>query len=126
MEYEKALAIRLLPGSKGLCEWEILGESKEEVYVWAMCQVVFSSDGAATSAPAVVYLDTEGNIKKVRIPRSGTKHAPDIRKLFPSELHESILSHSQFIDTEKMWLHIQLRHNNPEPPLIAISGIKLP
>ncbi len=124
IEYENALAVRLLPGSKGLCEWEILGENEQEIYVWAMCQVPYSAEGAATSAPAVISFDTDGNIEKVEIPRDGNQYPTDIRKLFPTELHEKILSHS--IDTEKMWDHIQLRHNSSEPPLIVIEGTMLP
>ena len=124
IEYENALAVRLLPGSKGLCEWEILGEKEHEIYVWAMCQVQYSTEGAATSAPAVISFDTDGNIEKVEIPRDGNQYPIDIRKLFPTELHEKILSHS--IDTEKMWDHIQLRHNSSEPPLIVIEGTMLP
>jgi len=123
-EYENALTIRLLPGSEGLCEWEILGKNDKEVYVWAMCQVASSSDGAATSAPAVIELDSEGNIRSVKMPGDGSYYVPDIRKLFPEDLHEKILSHS--IDIREMWNHIQLRHKTPEPPLIAVSGTRLP
>jgi len=32
----------------------------------------------------------------------------------------------QDVDVEGMWAHIQSRHANPEPPLIALSGTPLP
>jgi hypothetical protein len=129
MEYENALAAVFLPSPylarKGLCEWEILGQSKNEVYVWAMCQVSDSSEGAAMSAPAVIYLMKDGSIDKVKVPRDGSLYVGDIRKMFPKELQEKILSQS--ISTlDKMWSHIQLRHTNPEPPLIVGSGVSLP
>jgi hypothetical protein len=39
-EYENALAksiLSFLPPKEVLCEWEILGRSEQEVYVWATC-----------------------------------------------------------------------------------------
>jgi hypothetical protein len=129
VEYENALAAVFLPISdppgKGLCEWEILGQSELEVYVWAMCQVTDSADGAAMSAPAVIYLSENGNIEKVEVPGDGSKYMEDIRMMFPQELQEKILSQS-INNIDEMWPHIQLRHKNPAPPLIAGSGTSLP
>lgn len=128
-EYENALAavflpVPFLPG-KGLCEWEILGQSEDAVYVWALCQVSNSAGGAAMSAPAVIHLTENDNIEKVEIPRDGSQYAVDIRKMFPNKLQEKILSQS--IDSlDEMWNHIQIRRNNPEPPLIVETGISLP
>jgi hypothetical protein len=129
MEYENALAAVFLPSpylpGKGLCEWEILGRLENEVYVWAMCQVADSAEGAAMSAPAVIYLAENDSIEKVKVPGDGSQYAVDIRKIFPQELQEKILSQS--INTlDEMWPHIQLRHKNPEPPLIVESGVSLP
>ena len=124
IEYENALAARFLPGSKGYCEWEILGHNKQEIYLWAICQTQFSVEGAAMSAPAVIYFDTDGNIKKVKVPKDGSQYGESIRELFPEELHEKIFSHS--VDVEIMWDHIQLRHSSPEPPLIVLEGTELP
>ena len=67
-EYQRALASRFLQGKKGLCEWKLLGKDGQEVYVWAMCQVLSSSEGAAMSAPAVIYLDKDDAIENVEIP----------------------------------------------------------
>ena len=124
VEYERALAGKFLPGTEGMCEWEILGEQGDKIYVWAVCQVKFSLNGAATSAPAVIYLKEDGEIKDVKMPRDGTQYASDIRDLFPSELHGKVLSNT--VDTNTMWLHIQKRHRNPEPPLIVLAGSELP
>ena len=123
-EYQNALASRFLQGKKGLCEWKLLGKDGQEVYLWAMCQVASSPEGAAMSAPAVIYLDKDGAIEKVEIPRDGEQYSEDVGELFPEALHEKILSHS--IDTDQMWSHIQSRHEDPEPPVIVISGKELP
>jgi hypothetical protein len=37
--YEKALSQSIGNTGNGLCEWEILGNSGNEVYVWALCKV---------------------------------------------------------------------------------------
>jgi hypothetical protein len=126
MEYENALALAFLPWSgNGLCEWELLGQSEHEVYVWAICQIADSPEGAAMSAPAVIYLKENNSIEKVEIPRDGAQYSVDIRQMFPQNLQEKILSNS-INSMQKMWDHIQLRHKYPEPPLIVGSGILLP
>jgi len=126
MEYENALALAFLPWSgNGLCEWEILGQSGHEVYVWAICQIADSPEGAAMSAPAVIYLTENNSIEKVKVPRDGSYYSVDIRQMFPRKLQEKILSNS-INSLQEMWAHIQLRHKNPEPPLIVESGISLP
>jgi hypothetical protein len=126
LEYQNALAAVFLPSTPGLCEWQILGQSKREVYVWAICQEADSPNGAAMSAPAVIYLsEGDTSIGKVEVPRDGSQYSIDIRKMFPQELQEKILSNS--VDSlQEMWSHIQTRHKNPEPPLIVNSGISLP
>jgi len=126
MEYENALALAFLPWSgNGLCEWEILGQSGHEVYVWAICQIADSPEGAAMSAPAVIYLTENNSIEKVEVPRDGSQYSVDICQIFPQKLQEKLLSHS-INSLQEMWAHIQLRHKNPEPPLIVGSGISLP
>lgn len=129
MEYENALAavffpLPYMPG-KGLCEWIILGHSEHEVYVWAICQVADSAEGAAMSAPAVIYLAENDSIEKVNVPGDGSKYGVDIREMFPQDLQEEILSQS-INSLDEMWAHIQLRHKKPEPPLIVEAGIALP
>jgi hypothetical protein len=124
MEYENALAKVILPISSGICEWEILGQKNQEVYVWAICQVTNNSLDSAASLPAVILLGSDGGIEKVQIPGDGTHYAIDIRKMFPKELQDKIFNQS--VDTGKMWSHIKLRQKNPEPPLIVASGVILP
>ena len=124
MKYERTLALEILGTSDAICEWEILGQSNQEVYVWAICQITNLEIGSAASVPAVIYLGNDGNIEKVQIPGNGTQYGIDIRKMFPSELQEQIIMQSVSIDG--MWSHIQSRHKNPEPPLIVLSGVSLP
>jgi hypothetical protein len=128
MLYEDALAARLLSipleRGAGYCEWEILGQEGQEVYLWAICQVADDPDGAATSAPVVVTLANYGGIERVDMPRDGTLYGEDIRAMFPKELQNIIFD--QNVDVEGMWAHIQSRHANPEPPLIVLSGMPLP
>ena len=80
MEYENALAVKFLHGSQGYCEWEILGQSQQEIYLWAICQTRFSSEGAAMSAPAVIYLDADGDIEKVEVPKDGVPVQREMEK----------------------------------------------
>ena len=128
MLYEDALASRLLmiPNVRGtgLCEWEILGQDRREVYLWVMCQVADDPQGSATSAPVVVTLDDSGGIAQVDMPRDGSLYGEDILAMFPEDLWSVIFFETADIDG--MWSHIQQRHNHPEPPLIVQQNIELP
>lgn len=128
MLYEDALAARLLSipleRGAGYCEWEILGQEGQEVYLWAICQVADDPDGAATSAPVVVRISSDGKIAGVEMPRDGSLYGEDIRAMFPKKLHNTIFD--QDVDVEGMWAHIQSRHANFEPPLIESSDVPLP
>jgi hypothetical protein len=124
MIYEQALANEVLSGSKGICEWDIIGQRDREVYVWAMCQVTNNVLGKAASVPAVIYFGKDGCIDRVQIPRDSPNYEIDIRKLFPQELQELVFLGPMNID--QMWSHIKLRQKNPEPPLIVLSGVDLP
>jgi len=124
MEYEHALAMKLLGTTEAICEWEVLGQTARDVYVWAVCQINSLAIGTATSVPAVLSLENGGRIEGVQIPGDGTRYEIDIRQLFPPDLQEEILSTE--VDTEAMWDHLQWRHKNPGPPLIVLSGGTLP
>lgn len=128
MLYEDALAARLLsiPISRGdgYCEWQILEQEGLEVFVWAICQLAGDPSGTATSAPVVITLSGDGLITGVEMPRDGSLWGDDVRAMFPEDLWSAIFFETADIDG--MWAHIQSRHVNPEPPLIALSGILLP
>lgn len=124
MEYENALALEILQTSDAICEWNILGQENQDVYVWAMCQITNLEIGSAASVPAVIHLGNNGSIEKVQIPGDGTQYGIDIRKMFPPELHDKIFEQSVGIDA--LWSHLELRQKNPEPPLNVLSGVSLP
>ncbi len=131
-EYEIALAMKLLPPSglartpgEVLCEWEILGRSDQEVYVWAFCQAPpYDIEGlqhpSIASIPAVVHLGADGAVQSVEIPGSGTAYDRDIRVLFPPDVQEIIFKH--IVDTNKMEVHINARREIPQPPLVVLSA----
>ena len=124
MEYEHALALEILWTSDAICEWKILGQKNQEVYIWAMCQITNLEIGSAASVPAVIHIGNNGSIEKVQIPGDGTQYGIDIRKMFPPELHDKIFEQSVGVD--EMWSHLELRQKNPEPPLIVLAGVSLP
>lgn len=58
-EYQTALAKNVLahlPPEEVLCEWDILGRSGNDVYVWAVCR----DKVGGGSLPAVIHLETDG------------------------------------------------------------------
>ena len=126
-EYQNALAHKFLPTSYSqetvLCEWELLGQSGQEIYIWAFCQAT-GSIPSAKSAPAVVYLGSDGAVQSVETPGDGSFYAPDVNRLFPPDVQEKIFT--RLVDVERMRVHIDLRIEHPEPPLIVLSATSAP
>jgi len=123
MLYERALSKAVVNQDDGLCEWEILGKSGNEVYVWAECRVM-EPIGTAGSGPAVIYLGENGGIEKVTIPRDGNYNPVDIQALFPTDIQEKVF-HSSF-DGPAADRHIDERLKSNGPPIIVLSGTPLP
>lgn len=124
--YEKALAKAVVAEEDGLCEWEILGTSANEVYVWADCKVRGPIETAG-SGPAVIYLGESNEIEKVSLPRDGISfYSKDIRDLFPVDVQEKIFNPGYNVNAEKAMKHIDERLKSNGPPLISISGTPLP
>lgn len=132
-EYEHALAgkfLSYLPPVEVLCEWEILGQSGQEVYVWAFClglPPVGRSEKYAPGAgiPAVIHLGLDGSVQSVELPRDGgPSYTEGIRKKFPKDVQKRIfgnlIHYSALID------HAKLRRENPGPPLIVLPATPQP
>lgn len=132
-EYEIALAKTLFPSSfipgEFLCEWEILGQSNQEVYVWAEC-ISISVDISGLpyyegGIPAVIHVEPDGSIQSVEIPGGGADYAADIRLMFPLEAQERIFG--GLISFEELREHLRWRREHPEePPLIVVSATPTP
>lgn len=129
-EYENALARKLLPLSppeKVLCEWELSGQSGQEVYVWAVCKEtapvaeISQFFFPAASVPAVIYLGTDGAVQKVEIPEYGSNYLSDFRSMFSLDVQRRIA------DVGKMEDHLEFRFTHlEEPPLIVLSATPIP
>lgn len=127
-EYEAALAKALFPSSfipgKFLCEWEILGRSDLEVYVWTVCMSIFSVGSAGLpyhgSIPAVIHIQADGSVQSVEIPRAGTNYASDIRQMFPPDAQERYFE--GLMHVQELTDHLNWRREHPEePPLIVLN-----
>jgi hypothetical protein len=121
-EYENALAKSVLPhlGSEEvLCEWDLLGRSAGEVYVWAVCS---GMDGGG-SVPAVIHLEEDRSIQSVeRI----INWSADILRLFPTDVRGKFDIYPSGRARE-MSEHIEQRRIHPgEPPLIILSTTPTP
>jgi hypothetical protein len=124
MEYEDALARKFVPSQGAvLCEWELLGRSGQEIFVWAFCQAS-GSIPTGMSAPAVIHLGSDGTVQNVEVPGDGSLYASDVRRLFPPYVREKIFARLIYVD--RMIEHIYLRLEHPEPPLIVLSATSVP
>ncbi|MBK6645083.1 MAG: hypothetical protein IPG44_04915 [Anaerolineales bacterium] len=132
-EYERALASRLLflhPLEEILCEWEILGQSGLEVYVWAVCLGLPPKGRSElyapiASVPAVIHLGLDGSVQSVELPRDGGRdYGEGIRDIFPVDVRERISKRS--IGIVAMADHAKLRRKNPGPPLIVLLATPQP
>jgi len=108
-----------------LCEWDILGRSDREVYVWARCFAPHAGD----TKPAVIHLETDGSIQKVEVPFHGSAWESVIQKLFPADIQEKIEGYFDSASSnsgraEELRIHLLYRLTHPDvPPLIILSVI---
>ncbi|MCQ3954328.1 hypothetical protein FBQ83_06710 [Chloroflexi bacterium CFX5] len=122
-EYEAALAKSILPmfDYMVLCEWDILGRSEQEVYVWAACR----APGGDDSRPAVIRLGIDGAIQEVEVLKRSA--SSNVDELFPKEVQEKFNFYVQMYGFDgrlrELYDHLIYRETHPEtPPLIVLSS----
>lgn len=99
-----------------LCEWDILGQSDQKIYVWAEC-----AGNSWGRGPAVVYLEADGSIKNVDYAFPGYGRDDVIQKLFPVDVQSKIYLYFSSFRSQEMVEHIEYRYLHPEePPLIVL------
>ncbi len=135
-EYQTELAKRVLSDSgadfpyyeTAVCEWDILGRSGQEVYVWAIC----SAPGIGGDTPAAISLVIDGSIQKVKVPGHGSSAEANIQRMFPADVREKIVLYSSLSShgpgrVNELILHLQYRVAHPEElPLIVLSTTPQP
>ena len=129
MEYQTALAkaiLSYLPQEEVLCEWEILGRSGNDVYMWAVCR----GKDSGGSMPAVIQLESDGSVLSVETATSTTSNnsswSENIVKLFPPDVREKFAYYNGG-RVKEMEEHIEWRRIHPEePPLIILAGTPTP
>ena len=134
-EYQTELIKAMLSGYDpalydiALCEWDILGRSNQEVYVWAECGI---QGGAGGGRPAVIHLETNGTVKSVEVPEiNNSTWDSQIRRMFPEDVRNKFdfyTGKSLFVGRVKeMMNYIDYRQTHPEePPLIILSAMPMP
>lgn len=121
-EYQTALAKNVLahlPAEEVLCEWDILGRSGSDVYVWAVCR----GEVGGGSVPAILHLGTDGDIQSVE---RAINWSADIPRLFPPDVRERFPLYPAG-RAKELQEHIDWRRMHPdEPPLIVLSATPTP
>lgn len=128
-EYQSELAKLVLshPGGEyslyeyALCEWDILGNEGDKLYVWAECGYDAWGNG-----PAVIYLDADSSIKDVEyaFPQYGRDEV--IKKLFTPDVQVKIYMYFSSSRSREMVEHINYRFLHPEePPLIVLLNLSV-
>src|SRR5688572_22337853 len=138
-EYEDALArtiLSFLPREEVICEWEILGRSDQEVYVWALCTSIISlgtspisgtETFSSSSIPAVIHLREDGSVQSVEIPGAGSDYARDISRMFPLDVQEKFENYHFGRAGREIGEHLVWRRTHPEePPLIVLLANPVP
>jgi hypothetical protein len=132
-EYEFALAKKLLsylPPEEVLCEWEILGQSGQEVYVWAVCLGLPPAGRGEEYAPyagipAVIHLGSDGSVQSVELPRdNSSSYVEGIQNIFPKDVQERIFN--RLINYVALTDHAEERREYPGPPLIVLLATPQP
>jgi hypothetical protein len=129
-EYQTELIKAVLSGydpalyKYALCEWDILGRSGQEVYVWAWCA---TRGGGGGKRPAVIHLDTNGAIQKVTVPAiNNLTWVSQIQAMFPEDVREKLDLYYFNVCVycgrpEELRIHLNYRETHPEePPLVVL------
>lgn len=120
-----------------LCEWDILGQSGQEVYVFAIC--VPADENGNTNRPAIIYLEADGSIQSVKVAEyEGSFY--DLG-LFPANVQRNLcfysLVSSQCPDAtyypnyprprvDALYARLEYRKIHPEePPLVVLLAISV-
>ena len=109
------------PSKDALCEWDILGRSGQEMYVWAVCASIWGNG----IRPAVIYLDADSSIRDVKV--AGYKGQFYDLELFPADVREKlniyIFPPYSGGRPSELGQHLEYRLTHPEePPLIVLSA----
>ena len=112
-----------------LCEWDILGRSGQEVYVWAYCA---TGGGGSGSHPAVIHLNVDGTIQNVEAALYGYSRDSVIQELFPADVRDKIYMY-YFPSVpytgrpEVLRKHLHYRREHPEElPLVVLLATPSP
>lgn len=129
-----------------LCEWDILGRSSREIYVYSVCIGATTKGNRDMRKPAIIYLELDGSIQRVKIPDPKGPNSEifdydpfpkDVQEKFcyyfdpfPSDLPQCpypYLSGSPRPRLDEMYTHIKYRMEHPEePPLVVLSATTTP
>lgn len=123
-EYENALAKSVLPHllpEEVLCEWDILGRTAQNVFVWAVCR----DEMGGGSIPAVIHLEEDGTILNIETTESNWSEE-NLNRLFPADVQARFVLYPSGRARE-MAEHIEWRRSHlEEPPLIVLSAASAP
>jgi hypothetical protein len=121
-EYQSALAksFSFSQSELALCEWDFLGQTNQEVYVWAVCE---NLGGSGVSAPAVIHLGADGSVQNVENPKHWNSDFP---RMFPTDIQEKF-DYYHFGRANELSTHIAWRRMHPEePPWIVLLATPMP
>lgn len=117
-DYEAALGkVILKVAEPSLCEWEILGRTVQEIYVWAVCTSISPIGNGdlyyGGSMPAAIHIGADGVIQNVEIPiHGGSGYSEDIRQIFPPDVQERYFN--KLINIQALTDHLHWRQEHPE------------
>lgn len=110
-----------------ICEWEILGQSVNEVYVWAICAKRYSSGGPSEGLAVIHIGEDEAVLNAETTGIGGLGFPSQIREMFPLEVQERYFG--GLIHFQELVDHLRLRLYHPEqsnPPLIVLWATLTP
>lgn len=128
-----------------ICEWDILGRSDQELYLWTAC---ISADGLSLRMnPVVIYLESDGSILEVNVAREEADYSTQLvaydLHLFPTDIqeklclynfsghmpqcHEILPAYPFGYEQSRegvLVLHLKYRKDHTEePPLVTLSAM---
>ena len=119
--------MRWLPAEEVLCEWAILGQSGQELYVWVVCTGPIRGNlhHSEDESPVVIRFEADGTVQGVERPGISAPWGTDMHKMFPVDVQEKYYRGLIYFKELTDHLHWRLEHPD-EPPLIVLSATPRP
>jgi Tol biopolymer transport system component len=119
-DLERALVNQMHGEPNAQCEWQVVEQAQQEIYLWVICQ----SDDSGVFAPAIVHVGPDGHVQRVDMLRDGMLDNPEAQLLLPPDVRKRILAAE--LDMSAMLTRLAARRAKFSTPPAPTPSLRIP